>query len=168
MKQYESNRITLKDLYLLYPYKTRDINSTTVPKPYFPKDQITDHEYSLKFKEWKKCIQCLLNNTEEYLHTGKKFRVPCRLGVFQIRKAKHRGLSYAHYRKTGEWVKLNTEYLKNYRPLFKWDKKRRDDCMARFRRIWVAGLTDSGWDKLMNKLNKNFSLINTFIDDRIR
>lgn len=165
MKRYERNRIVLDDLYLMYPHKTRDIHSKTVPFPYFPKDQITNNKYSLTAKEWKEVIHAYLRNMELYLHTGKKFKLGARMGNIQIRKAKHSGKSYVAYRETGIWKKMNNEHVKGYRPLLKWDVNKIDDCPLKFKRIWTIRFTKSPWKRLMAKIESNFSMINTFIDD---
>jgi len=157
-------KIVLQDLYLLYPHKTREIIGNTVPLPYFPKSEITDNQYSLKFKDWKRFIQIYLSNVKEFLYTGKKFYIPQRLGVFQIRKLKYRGNSYSHYRKTGEWKKMNNDHMRGYIPILRWDRRYRDNCALKFKRIWVARFTDTVWDDLMGRINNKLSLINTFIN----
>lgn len=161
----DRKKITLQDIYLLYPYKTRKIVGKTVPVPYFPKSEITEHEYSKEYKEWKRCIEILLKNLRLYLLTGMKYRIPNRMGNLQIRKCKSAGLSFAHYRKTGEWKKMDNRQWKGYRPLLKWDRNAPDGTALKFKRAWAFDFTDTAWGEVMSILNKDFSYINRFIDD---
>lgn len=87
-KRYERSNIVISDLYLRYPYKYYDKDSSTVPFPYFPKDEITDHEYTLSFKQWSTIIKCYIKHVVSRLIKGEDFDIPQHLGTLGFRKAK--------------------------------------------------------------------------------
>ena len=78
--------ITLKDIYLKYRYKWYDINSNTVPNPYFPKSEISDHKYKLSKKEWLVVINTYIDILIEDFINGYDYQIPLGLGNLLIKK----------------------------------------------------------------------------------
>ena len=85
---HERDSIVLSDIYLHYPHKYYVYRSKTIPFPYFPKDDISAHEYALTYKEWKTIVTCYLKHIFKYLRKGLEFEMPEQLGSLQFVKIK--------------------------------------------------------------------------------
>ena len=98
--------ITLKDLYLGYRHKWYDVNSSTVPIPYFNPNEVSNHEYALSYKEWKNYLQVYFNTILEHLREGNQFIMPHGLGTLKLIKFKSKYIDYIAGRKALEEGKL--------------------------------------------------------------
>jgi len=126
------SRVTIKDIYLGYPYKWRDTTSNTVSIPYFPKDQITNNDKSLDYKTWKNIILTYHKYLLEFLLTGRNYITPHNVGHFQIQKIKS-VKSNINWKKTKErygsqkgkenkkFIRYKNNHWGGYRPLVKWN-----------------------------------------------
>lgn len=159
-----SKRITLRDIYLGYSYKFRDIESKTIPIPYFPKDQITQHTHSLTYKEWKKIIQIYLKHLVLYLlTTGFKFKIPSRLGILQLKKYKSK--STPDWGKTREVyghtnvkpIMFKNTHTQGYKPIIKWYREGQN-AKFKFKWYWRFNFTKKVWKTISTEI---FSKLNT-------
>lgn len=75
---------TLIDFYMEYPYKKQDECITC--KPYVSNDEVTEHSYSLTYKEWKSIMTSFFKNLTLYLARGYVYRFSSRIGELQIVK----------------------------------------------------------------------------------
>jgi hypothetical protein len=166
-------KIGFKELYLEYPDKTYDVTSSTVPCPYFPKDQLTDNKYSLTYGEWKKIVVCYFKYVLQYLLTGKPFNIPGRLGIFQLKKYKPKRKPVDWKRtneKYGEWNAENKEkkfvyhtnrHTQGYQPLIKWY---RSECKFPFQWHWRFKWSDGVRKYISKEIDKDITIINKWND----
>jgi hypothetical protein len=90
----KSKVFTLKNCFINYPYKDQNITNT-VPIPYIKsKDLVTDHEYSITYKEYCEIIRSFLYYLFEYLKYGSTFVIPHSLGKLTIKKYKGKYFDY--------------------------------------------------------------------------
>lgn len=130
--------ITLADFYRSYPYKCRDINSSTIPmNPYFPKKEIDcNNKYSLTRQEWFSIINCYLKHLTYYIVQGNIYRLKRRLGVFQIVKYKGNPKpDWSEYNKTKRIVYNNSGEAMGYDSAVKW--YRNTNCSLAMRWFWI-------------------------------
>lgn len=85
-KRSDNKYITLKDIYLHYRYKWYDVNSNTVPNPYFPKSDISEHKYKLSKKEWLVIINTFIDILIEDFVNGYDYQIPLGMGNLQLKK----------------------------------------------------------------------------------
>lgn len=163
-----SKRVTLRELYLGYPYKYRDITSSTVPIPYFPKEEITEHKYSLTFKEWKRIIKIYLKHVVIYLLTGFKYKLSSRLGFLQMRKAKSKKIpDWGKTRKRyGTTKGVKPLYHKNihtqgYRPIIKWYREGQN-AKFKYKWYWRFNFLDKQWKWISDQIFNNLTIMNKF------
>lgn len=135
-------RKTLKDIYLDYPYKCRHMDTSTVPLPYFPKEEIDcDHKYSMTYKEWKGALNCFFKHTLNALAQGYEFTMPYEMGRLQLRKVKGGGVDFTKSEK-GNIKRHRNLHLRGWRFLTKW---LRDHNRLQFKWTWRIRLTRKAW-----------------------
>jgi len=144
-------RKTLKDMYLQYPYKNRDITSNTVPQPYFPKDQIVcDHKYSLTYKEWKNILGIFFKHVMNALAQGFEYKFPYEQGRIGLRKVKGGGVDFQKTTK-GNVKKFKNLHLRGWRFLIKWYRYKNK---LQYKWVWRIRLTKHAWSYI-NEIFKN-------------
>ena len=161
-----SQRVTLRELYLGYEFKYRDIESSTVPIPYFPKSEITETKYSLTFKQWKKIILIYFKHIVMYLiTTGSRFKIPSRLGIFQMKKYRTKN--------SPDWAKTRVVYgttrvkpimFKNthtqgYKPIIVWLRQGQNGKF-KYKWYWRFTLTKKSWKKVSDTIFNKLTTIN--------
>lgn len=170
-KSYQSEYITLDDIYKHYPYPCWDTNllqRKIVPKPYISKEQIKCGEkYSLDFYTWKKICETLFKYMFELLMTGKEIKLPARLGYLQIRKCpRTKGTKVTadghYFRETGKFKRFSGPTTRMpYRPLIKWDRSNKESYF-RFAWYYKINFVRSVWAKWFNAYKKDSSILNKF------
>lgn len=118
-KAYQRRCIVLPDIYLKYPYKTYDVTSSTIPYPYFPKEEITNEELTLSYKEWMELIQDYFALVRTEMASGKTFDIPNKLGHIAPIKYRRKGIN-----RSIDWEATNkagsVRYRKNSDIFSKW------------------------------------------------
>lgn len=111
---------TVKDLYLFYRYKYYDSSSSTVPVPYFPKKDISTHEYKLTYKQWKSVVKVYFEVAIESMLTGDEFKIPFTMGRLYLAKIK----MPASFMPSSDipFSKHISKYLDGYAIKLRWDK----------------------------------------------
>lgn len=109
--------ITLMDLYLFYRYKWYDINSSTVPTPYFPKSEISEHAYKLSKQEWLIIVSTYIEALYQHLLQGYDYQLPLGLGNFSFRKVK-----IARDRNENPYSEFIVRWCDGYFPKLVWNK----------------------------------------------
>ena len=158
-------RITNKEFYLAYPYKYRDINSKTVPIPYFNKSEITDHKYTLSYKEWKLVTSTYFKLLHLYLFTGSPYKLPHGLGSIQLKKYKGAGIDHKRTKeiygdlayKKGKIIKFKNIHTGGYKPVIKW--YRREAKLAN-KWLWRFNYLQNKWKETSKIINNNLTIIN--------
>jgi hypothetical protein len=164
-KAINSDFITESDLYKQYPYPCYDLTKSTIPNnPYIPKDKLVcDHKYTLTKKEWKLIFRTYLKFLKLYLLEGHIYKIPQRLGHFQIKKYKGRTVNTASFHEDKIRIHNNTA-LGGYKPILKWIRTT-NACALSNKWFWklrpVRAFTRQRWDYL----EENFKRINNYIDD---
>lgn len=170
-KEYISNSklkyICASDFYLQYPYKTRTVTGNTVPIPYFPKEQISDHKHALTYKEYKRILEVYFEILIEKLFTGTILLLPFFLGKMYLLRTKYKKVNY---KKTKEiygsqkgleeqkFIYHKDLMLNNERLLLKWERKN-----SRFPNslYWKFQITRGLYnDKLQTVKNKEVPITN--------
>jgi hypothetical protein len=113
---HERDSIVLSDIYKRYPYKTYNVHSTTVPFPYFNKNEITSHKFSLTYAIWKKILVCYFKHIYNQLYLGHEFEIPNQIGSLRFLKRKRKNPKV-------DWVKTNKEFKEENLSLPKGQKK---------------------------------------------
>ena len=160
-------RRTGKDFYLLYPYKYRDIESKTIPVPYFNKSEITDHRFTVTYKEWKLITNTYFSILQDYLLSGLPYKLPHGLGEIQFKKYKGGGIDH---KKTKEFygdlaykdkriIRFKNVHTDGYRPVIKWNRK---TAKLANKWLWRFNLLQNRWKLISKKINKNLNTINNF------
>lgn len=108
---------SLTDLYLFYRYKPYPKNNT-IPKPYYPKSEYTNHQFSLSLPEWRKIVLTYFNNINLLLLNNKSFQPNFLIGTFSLHKYKKKNV-YQRYNINSETLKYS---WKNTCPFLHWDK----------------------------------------------
>lgn len=138
-----TKRIVNKHIYLQYPFKTYDVTSNTVPKPYFSKDHITYTDKSVTYQEWREVINRINQKLLEELFLGDELKLPSGLGVIRIEKYKPN--KRTDYRSSNEIDNWHTD---GFCPTLKWYK-------APFKnaKLWNVRLPKSATTKLSKLLH---------------
>lgn len=166
-----NQKVTLKDIYLGYPYKYYDHLSNTIPNPYFPKHEISDHKYKISYKEWKKVVLEYFNILLEYLLTGKNFEIPNQLGLFRLMKYKplKRKVDFKRTKEIyGEENKSlpkgekkliyhMNHHTNGYDPILVWERR---DYKFPFKWHWRFDLSRKNFKKVSDILKKDLTVIN--------
>lgn len=153
----------LKDVYLGYTHKWMDVNSKTIPIPYFSRKEISEHEYKLTYSQWKKIIDCYIKNVFDYIFDGNTFPIPHGLGSFSITKTKRKLINRKQTSKQGKLVavKLLTTY--NYKPRICWNTAKLPITNKNFYKfILVRPL----WSKVMEMYKEDGSQILKLKDNK--
>lgn len=153
----------LQEIYLEYTYKTRDLDSNTIPRYYFPKSEITDHKYSLTYKEWSDVLKVLFKNILLYLLTGKKYKLPHRMGEIFLAKIKGGGIDWIKSKKLKKAVFHKNLHTNGFRPKVIWDRKK-GKCIFKNRWLWKFNLTKSAWRIISQAIENNFNIMNNLTD----
>ena len=109
--------ISLIELYLHYRYKWYNINSNTIPIPYFPKTEISEHKYKLSKQEWVKIIYAYVDLLIELIIQGETIQLPLGLGYLQMIKRKVK-----YDRLEGDYARFIMDRLDGYSPKVTWLK----------------------------------------------
>jgi nucleoid DNA-binding protein len=160
-KSKRRKRITLKEIYLKYPHKTRNLKGNTVELPYFPSSEITDNEYTLSYKEWKKVIKILLDCYKDILISGDSLLLPHSLGRMSIKKYKPKNprIDFGHYIKTGEKLYHTNTHTDGYCPILYWNYRYNTHAKFKYKRHWRVNFVESFWSIISNKIQEDSSLI---------
>jgi hypothetical protein len=174
--------ITLKNIYLEYPYKTRPVLGNTVPIPYFPKEEITNHKYTISYKEWKNVLIVYFKYIVKYLLTGASYKLPGRLGEFELRRyipsSKNRKINWKKTNELyGEWNKNNPDdrkriyhanmHTEKYCPFLVWVRHGSEYNFAQ-RWLWRFKLSKRMWSYISNEILEDSSLINNLNTNKIK
>lgn len=163
--------ITPHDLYLQYPDKTYDIFSTTIPKPYFSADLITNNNNSLTYKNWVTIINCYLKHLLIFLIKGGVYNIPSKIGNLKMIKHKKKNSVniietqrlYSNNHKLPknkkQYVYYKNRHTEGYIPLIRWNKI---GTSFRFSRHWRFRFSKFSWQKVSKELMKTPSLINNY------
>ena len=170
-KKYKRESTTLKDIYLMYPHRTYDVSSSTVPRPYFPASEISDDANALPYKEWKLIIRTYFKYLLKYLIAGRDYKLGSRLGELHLRKykpKKKRGIDfnktkekYGEINKTLPKGQKKVVYHMNhhtggYHPFIKWD---RTFTRFMFQWHWRFVLSERNFKIISNELKSDPTMI---------
>lgn len=160
-KPHIRNCIVLPDIYLKYPHKTYDVTSSTVPYPYFPKEEITDNELSLTYKEWRAIIDDYFTLVRSEMAHGKTFDIPNNLGHIAPVKYRRKGIN-----KSIDWLATNkagsVRYRKNsdifsrWATSFMWRKWEK----FKFKVIWKLKVSKLTFREMGQAIRKDPSILN--------
>jgi hypothetical protein len=163
----QKQRITVREIYLHYPHKWRKEKITnTVPLPYFPAKEISNHPYALEYQKWKAVVDDILETYVNKLLNGEEFMLPSnlgRIGIYKYKKVK-RSMDFNHFKKTGEKVFIDNLHTDGFAPLFKWDKGYTQQVHLKYNRHWKCLPLETFWKKWSNTIMSDFSLIYNFND----
>jgi len=162
------SRITIKDLYLQYPNKWRNINSKTIELPYFPKEEITDNKLTLDYHSWKKIVLTYHRYLLEYLLTGRNYITPHNVGHFQIQKIKSKknNIDWNKTKKiygpqkgleNKKFIKHKNIHWGGYAPLVKW---KTSPVNLKYKYHWKFKPIRAFMSTINNKLNGETSILN--------
>lgn len=148
--------ISNKELYLGYRYKWYDATSNTVPKPYFPKKEISNHQYKLSFKEWNTIVDCYIEVLLEYLREGNLYTIPQGLGLLRLVKYKSRYIDYHKGRKAlaegkiekGTFISRENYNLDGYTFRLKWHRNSTNNVVFRNKYMYNMYLLRTTFKKL--------------------
>lgn len=80
---------TLREIFLSYPFKDKEDLFRNDGQYYFPNDQIiSDHNFSLTYKQFNSIASALLEEIKIYLLSGKVIKLPKTLGTISFKKIK--------------------------------------------------------------------------------
>ena len=165
-----TKRITLRKLFLRYPYKYYDMFSSTVPDPYFPTSEISEHEYRLECKQWMMLAKIYFDEVEKLLLNGEVFDMG-RLGKLVLLRKKQVGLNI---KKTIESKQNDNELVKyyypnnhtnGYKPYIKWMRTKKAGCGLPYKSFYSFNfIRNTTWKRISNELHKNPHIINKLRD----
>jgi nucleoid DNA-binding protein len=157
-------RVTLKEIYLKYPHKWRNLKSNTIELPYFPASEITNNEYTLSYQDWKKVINSLLECYKEVLVSGNTLLLPHALGRLNIKKyrPKNPRLDFAHYAKTGEKIYHSNLHTDGYCPILYWNYRHNTHAKFKYKRHWSVTFVDTFWNNVSKMIQEDSSIIYNF------
>lgn len=168
MKNSNINKITLRDIYLQYPYKCIDPNLKGVPIPYVKKSDISTHNDKLTFKEWKTIITIYLKHLFFYLiKSGLPYKLPHQMGRLQIRKRKClRRTNWYRSKKIDKDFNIIVNHKNlhtfGYSPRIKWYRK---GINMKYKGLWKFNFLrgkGSVWETFSKELFKDKTLINKY------
>ena len=164
--------VGIRNIYLHYRYKWYDVNSKTVPVPYFPKDQISEHEYKLKCTDWNNVLRIYFKEVIEELIAGKIVYMG-KLGALILLKRKsiakenkHKIKQEYHKSETKEVVKYYYTNLHTggYSPYIKWIRNQRSGCLLKHKEYYKFNFLDTVWEVVSKRFHKEPHLINNLKD----
>jgi hypothetical protein len=171
MNKSANKHITVSDIYLHHPDKTYDINSSTVPKPYFPASEISDNPNALTYQQFRQIADCYLKHTVDHIKTGRSFEIPAKLGTLQLRKYKKKK-SPIDFKSTKEvygevnetlpagekkLIRFKNRHTNRRIPVIKWYRKHRKFA---FQWHWRIRLSKYAWKQISKELRSNAAAIN--------
>jgi hypothetical protein len=148
-----ANKITIKDFFLKYPYKKKP-DVTYVSLPYFPKEEETNHKYSLTYSEYKNVLNTYFEYVSEYLLQGDVFSMPERLGALKLIKYKIENIGD---KKTYYKTYINNIHSQNYRVILRWEHQK---YPVPFGKFWKLSTVKTFNFKLFKKLTEDLTSIN--------
>lgn len=151
--------VGVHELYLGYSYLWRDINSTSIYKPYVSVDKISDHPHALDITSWRKIVDCYLDTLFDNMLEGRGIHLPHHMGHMELRKCK------SSYRRkfittpTGE--KKQKVFMDRktggYSIMMVWSRRRY--CNMPYKFIYRLRLTKYRWRQIWGKVLKDTSKI---------
>lgn len=112
---------TLLDLYKFYRYKTYNIDSSTVPIPYFPKSEISTHPYALTYKKWREVVNVYIEVVLEELTNGFDYKIPHGMGNLFLYKVP---LTVVNGEiRNPKYTKIINKYLDGWIIKLRWNKR---------------------------------------------
>lgn len=159
-----NQRVTMYDIYLRYPHKWKDVHSNTVPKPYFPNEEITNNRFSLSYKEWRNIMNELVKEYADLLLSGKKLDPKKAMGYFQLHRYKpaRPNLDFKHYRETGEKRYEKNPHTDGFCPLIVWNRSYKTKAKLKYKSYWKISFTDMIWKIISRRLLKDGNYIYNF------
>lgn len=160
-KHREGYRYTLKDLYSCYSFKKRPHNRYPT-FPYVPKQEDTDTEYSLTYKEWKTLVDKYFEFIlDKVLFKGMDYVLPHNLGTLSIQKYKGEAnrIDFFKTLQTGVYHYHDNTHTDNWCPMLVWDKPLRYRHV--YSSMWRIKLTKNASTKLSNLAMSDVSTFNT-------
>lgn len=156
-------RKTLKDIYLAYPHKCRDVDleSNTVKLPYVKKEEVDcEHKMALTYEEFSIIAEELFDNIIEELKTGQPYKLPSKLGHFQLIKFKGGGTNWKTTHKYGKRKSYKNLESDGYGFKLLWMKQRRQNCYLNRKWLWRVNILRPRWFKLKEDFNNNMAFRN--------
>jgi len=157
-------RITIKDMFIFYPYK-KNIKTTgkTIPQPYIKQqDVIEDNPSSIDYNEWLSVVSDYIEIISDVLLSGREYVFPNYIGKLQLRKYKTRRLiNWNETNKQGKKV-----YYRNNDSLhiiLKWYRDY-DIARFRFRFHWKIRMAKTFSKALHEKTLKNTNYVYNILD----
>lgn len=150
--------VSLAEIYLHYPYKWWDVNSTTIPrKPYVPKKDISDHKYKLDFKTWKLIVLTYMEELFEFLLSGDTFTIPLNMGLLKMTKYK-----YDYPNKNENLYKWCRKFTDGYFFKLVWINKGKFNIRLKNKSWFKLRLTQTKYKKIQKLIEKDRSIIYRF------
>ncbi len=165
--------ITLKDLYLSYRHKWYDVNSSTVPIPYFSSEEISEHEYKLTYKQWKEIVQSYLDCVLDELKEGNTYTIPHGLGVLQLVKYENRYIDYEAGKKAleegridkGTFLRKKDYALDGYAFKMLWHRSKKNSVRFRNKYLFEVWMPKTVYSKLYKWFKEDKSRIYKLSDN---
>jgi hypothetical protein len=160
----KKTRTTIKNLYLKYPHKWRDLESKTIPSPYFPASEVSAHPYAMSYKEWKEAVLVLFEEYMVEMLNGDTIYIPHALGRLSICKyiPKRKSVDLDHLVKTGERIYHDNSHTDGYCPILYWNYRYKTNANFRYKKHWGIDFIQPVWSKISKKIQGDFTLINNF------
>ena len=159
--------ITGSDFYKQYPYPCWDINKSTIPIPYIPKDKLKcEHKRALTFKQYNQILKYYTLHLMSYLLEGMRIKLPYWLGCIQFKKARkqrNNNVDFGHYQKTGEIKYHLNRHTLGYKPVFKWMRNNKEARLYN-KYMWTIRFVDKMKKRLSRTYLDDGTKINKLID----
>ena len=104
-KKHIPDTVVPPEVFLSYPHKKYPDNPNSIPRPYFPKQEISDHPDAITSKDYCNIVRTYCRYLALYLvHTGKEFKIPSGIGSLQFVKFKPKGgVKHVDWKRTNEY-----------------------------------------------------------------
>lgn len=155
--------ITLIDLFFNYPYKKNMITADNViPLPYVKKEEISYHDYSLDYSEWKEIVDRYLELVCESLKEGNQIKLSSRLGFLEVKRFK----TTKFFDRVASTNKKKSIYLsknstENFMFYIDWLRKYKEACFD-FKWHWRFKPNRSFLRDLYEQADKDYTFMNKF------
>ena len=114
---------TFMDFYEFYPYRKNPSFSATIPVPYVKKELVSDHKYSLTYKEYLAIMLDIVDLIIERLIIGEKWTIGSAIGELQLVKKKCKTfVDRIKSGKEGKVVKSSRNGYDNYMIFAEWER----------------------------------------------
>ncbi len=166
MNHLRYNRVGPKAIYMDYSYKKNpDFSLTnTVPDPYIKGKDVSDHNFSMTYFDWKPIIDDYINCIGEVLTSGNTFKMPLFMGELELRKLKLKnGVDRVASQKEGKTVTRKGSDYDNCALRLKWIRDGRYAKLS-YKWHWSAYANTSLLRKAYKKCDTDFTYINNFRD----